>query len=109
MKHFVEFPLEEDEGSTILVEVEDSLQGGTQRGVLKPGQVAYEATQTFNTALRKAVRPTAVALIREFRNLPDPPEDVEVKFGIKMNMGVGAVITAGSEANFEVTLKWKKS
>ncbi|MEM9006516.1 MAG: CU044_2847 family protein [Cyanobacteria bacterium P01_F01_bin.86] len=105
MKQLVEFDLED--GSSILVEVEEPVQNATQRAALNPQKVAYKANQAFNAAIRHTIRPTAIAVVGEVRNLPDPPEEVEAKFGLKLSMSVGAVITAGSEANFEVTLKWK--
>ncbi|NEZ60350.1 CU044_2847 family protein [Adonisia turfae] len=104
MKQLVEFDLED--GNSILVEVEEPVKNATQRVSLSPNQVAYRASQAFNTAVRKAIRPTAVAVVNEIRDLPDPPQEVEVKFGMKLSMSVAAVIAAGSDANFEVTLKW---
>jgi hypothetical protein len=106
MKQLLEFLLGDD-GGTILVEVEEPAKVATQRVALGRDQLAYKAKESFNAALKKVVRPTAVALITEMRGLPDPPNEIEARFGIKMSMEVGAVITAGGESNFEITLKWK--
>lgn len=52
MKQLVEFKLED--GNTIMVEVEQpEAQGGTIRAGRKPGEIYYEATQTFEQALEK--------------------------------------------------------
>lgn len=104
MKQLVEFEL--DGGGSILVEVEEPVKTATQRVALKPDEIAHKAGQAFEVALQKAIRPTAIAVVNEIRDLPDPPQEVEAKFGLKLSMAVGAVITAGSDANFEVTLKW---
>jgi Trypsin-co-occurring domain 1 len=40
--------------------------------------------------------------------LSEPGDEVEVKFGVKLSGQVGAVVTAGAEATYEVTLKWSK-
>lgn len=107
MKQLVEFQLDED-GSTVLIEVEEPVQGATQRVALNPGRLAYKATQSFTGALAKSVKPVANALIREMRTLDEPPDEIQATFGLMMSMEAGAVITAGSSANFSVTLKWSK-
>jgi hypothetical protein len=39
--------------------------------------------------------------------LNEPPDQVEVKLGIKMTVGLGAIIASGSaDVNYEITLKW---
>jgi hypothetical protein len=36
----------------------------------------------------------------------EPADEIEVKFGVKLTGTIGAVLTAGGEASYEVTLKW---
>ena len=102
----VEFPLED--GTTILVEVEVSEEPGmipAARG--EPG-APEKAHQTFEAALDK-IRPAAQTIIKKLRALHDPPDEIEVEFGLKLNAQVGAFIAAaGTEANYKVTLTWKR-
>jgi len=66
------------------------------------------AGQTFEAALDK-IRPAAQAIIQKLRALHDPPDEIEVEFGLKLNAQAGAFIAAaGTEANYRVTLTWKR-
>ena len=105
MKSLVEFPM--DDGSTVLVEVDGAgTDGGpTKRGF---GDIATKATQTFEEALEK-IRPAAVAIIAKLQGLRVPPDQVGLEFGIKLTADAKAYIaSAGTEANFKVTLTWKR-
>lgn len=55
------------------------------------------------------VEPMASLIVNKLRNLNEPADEVEVKFGLKLNAEAGAIIAlAGAEANYEITLKWKR-
>ncbi|MFN3763514.1 MAG: CU044_2847 family protein, partial [Anaerolineae bacterium] len=55
------------------------------------------------------VRPVAEAVVRKLRGLSDPPDQVEVEFGLKLSAEAGAFLAAaGTEANYKVTLTWKR-
>ena len=104
MRQLVQFPLED--GGSILVEVE--MPEGTGMVPAARGEVAQRAQQTFEAALEK-VRPAAQAIIKKLRALHDPPDEIEVEFGLKMSAEAGAVVAAaGVEANYKVTLTWKR-
>lgn len=107
MTNLIEFPLED--GTTILVE---SNVSEPEVGLLDAGrqeQVIARATQTFEQALDR-VKPAASAIIQKIRSLHDAPDEVEVEFGLKLSADAGAfVASAGIDANYAVTLKWKKS
>ncbi|HEC35358.1 MAG TPA: hypothetical protein ENI39_02350 [Anaerolineae bacterium] len=106
MKRLVEFPLED--GGSILVEVEAGEAAGMVPAAATRG-VPERAQQTFEAALEK-VRPAAAAIIAKLRALHDPPDEIEVEFGLKMNAEAGAVVAAaGVEANYKVTLTWKRT
>ena len=108
MKPLVEFAL--DDGSSILIEVEDLPRMGADEGLVSiPGQqIIVKAQKSFSDALEK-IKPTAATIVDKVRSLPDPPDEVEVKFGIKMAAEARAVVAAASlEGNYEITLKWKK-
>jgi hypothetical protein len=105
MKRLIEFPLED--GATILVEAEVPEERGMipaargERGVLK-------AQQTFEAALDR-IRPAAQVLIQKLRALHDPPDEIQVEFGLSLNAQAGAFIAAAStEAHYKITLTWRR-
>lgn len=107
MKRLIEFPL--NDGSSVVVEVDEP---DVERGVAKaarPGEVAERAKETFEAALER-IRPAAATIIGKLRDLVDPPDEIEVEFGIKLTAEAGAVLaSAGVEANYRVTLTWKRT
>jgi hypothetical protein len=105
MKRLVEFPLEED-GTFMLVEVEETDQGGLVQASLS--ETIAKARITLEESLEK-VKPAAKHIIRQIRKLPDPPDEVQVSFGLKLSAEAGAVLaSASTEANYTVTLTWTR-
>jgi len=105
MKHLVEFLLED--GNSVLVEVDDSETGSVVRSG-RPTETITKAQKTFEEAIEK-VKPAASAIITKIRSLHDSPDEIEVEFGLKMSADAGAfVASTGIEANYKITLKWKK-
>jgi hypothetical protein len=105
VKHLVEFSLEG--GDTILVEVDEPGES-IGRVARRLGEIAVQAKQSFEDAVDK-IKPVAAIIITKLRSLSDQPDEVEVKFGLKMSAEAGAIIAvAGVEANYEITLKWKR-
>ena len=109
MKRLIEFQLAD--GDKIYVEVEETGEGGmvpASRGGRSVTDKADKARKTFEDALDK-IRPAAATIIGKLRDLHDPPDEIEVEFGLKMNAEFGAVVAAtGMEANYKVTLKWER-
>ena len=107
MKRLIEFRLKD--GSAIMVEVDEpKSEGGTVRG-LHAGTVTDKAKETFETALEK-IKPAAAAIITKLRDLSEAPDEIGVEFGIKLSAEAGAfVASTGAEANFKVTLIWKRN
>ena len=108
MNPLIEFAL--NDGSSILIEVKELPGMGADEGLVSlPGQqILVKAQKSFSDSLEK-IKPTAATIIDKVRSLPEPPDEVEVKFGIKMAAEAGAVVAAASlEGNYEITLKWKK-
>jgi hypothetical protein len=114
MTTLIEFPL--DGGGVVLVEgwepTRDSSLGVEEptRGLRRDTQeVVDRAGDTFEGALAR-IQPVAVSLIGGFRRLTDAPEEIEVCFGVQLRADFGAVIArAAAEANFNVTLRWKRN
>lgn len=105
MRRLIEFPLED--GSSVWVEVEEIERPGMVPAVREEG-VPERSQQTFEAALEK-VRSFAGAIINKLRALSDPPDEVEVEFGLKLNAKAGAILAiASTEANYRVTLTWKR-
>jgi hypothetical protein len=105
MKRLVEFELED--GGSILVEVEVLEEAGMVPAAAAR-EVPEKARQSFEAALEK-IRPAAQAIIAKLRALHDPPDEIEVEFGLKMSAEAGAVVAAtGLEANYRVTLTWRR-
>lgn len=101
MKRIVEFPLEN--GDCILVEVND-----TSDLIGRGEELPERAQKTFESALER-IKPVANTIINKMRSLNEPASEVEVKFGIKMAAGMGAIFASGSaDVNYEITLKWKQ-
>ncbi|MFN5514333.1 MAG: CU044_2847 family protein [Cyanobacteriota bacterium] len=103
MKQLIEYKLPDD--SVILIEVEEPPTSGPKL-VAKPGKQAIEAKETFLEALDN-LKPMIDAIKEKVSGLNDPADEVEVKFGVKLTGQLGAVITVGGEASYEITLRWK--
>ena len=111
MTHYIEFTTED--GGTILVEAaeEETYQPGVIKAGLKEQaeKTIAQAQATFEDGL-EVVRRNASAFIKKVRGLSDPPDEVEVSFGLKASGEVGnfAVANVGAEASYTVTLTWKR-
>jgi hypothetical protein len=111
VKRLVEFPSES--GEPILVEVEDVGFGGETRRGLSPSTVMERAQTSFEDAVEKA-RPMASSLVGKLRAIGDaagnPPDEMQVEFGIVLNAEAGAILASASAgANYKVTMTWKRS
>jgi hypothetical protein len=106
MRHLVEFPLQD--GGTILVQVDEPVPEGGIVKAASAGEVLEKAEQSFEDALDR-IKPAAATIISRLRGLSDPPDEIEVEFGLTLNAKAGAFIAAaGAEANYTVKLTWKR-
>lgn len=106
MKRLVEFPLEK--GGSVVVEIE-APEGLGMAPAGRIEEALERAGQTFEEALDK-IRPAVATVIQKLHALSDPPDKVEVEFGLKLSAQAGAVIAAAStEAHYKVTLTWNRS
>jgi hypothetical protein len=79
----------------------------TTRG-LGGGRLVERTQQSLDEVLAHA-QPAVTALLRQVREQEEPPDELEVEFGIQVSLEVGAYIAAaGSQANFRVTMRWLK-
>jgi hypothetical protein len=103
-KTLTQFSLED--GTTFLVEVDEPEGPAIARITLPSGQTVLKAQQTFEEALDK-IKPVASVIIAKLRDLNQPADEVEVKFGIKLTADAGAIFASiGTEVSYEITLKW---
>ncbi len=120
------------DGSSIVAEVDDdsyhppilppSAEGDSpgrlMRGGFNPAPAAasavatelvVRANDTFDTALER-IRSAADAMLIRLTSLTQPPDELTVEFGVKLNAETGAVIAkAATEANFTIHLKWSRA
>ncbi len=106
------------DGGTVLVEVDDQADDLVPKGgVVQAGLVGEAVGDTIKEVGTKfedamdAVRQNAQTIIDKVRGgLTDPPDEVEVVFGLKATGEVGnfAVAKAGVEANYSVKMTWKR-
>jgi len=102
------------DGGVVLVEVEG--EALPQEGVVKASRVgdkvrdAVEEVQTKFEDAMDAVRHNAQTIIAKVEGLSDKPDEVEVTFGLKATGEFGnfAVAKAGAEANYVITMTWKR-
>lgn len=105
MKRLVEFPLEG--GSSVLVEVEEADPDGGVVMAARKGEIE-NASQSFEAALEK-IKPAAAAVISKLRDMSESPDEIEMEFGLGLSARAGAFIaSAGTTANFKVTLTWRR-
>lgn len=111
MTDYIQFTTED--GATISVEAaeEETVEPGVVKAGLKEEaeKAVAEAKVSFERGL-EIVRYNADAFIKKVRGLHDPPNEVEMTFGLKATGEVGnfAVAKAGAEANYTVKLTWKR-
>jgi hypothetical protein len=100
----VRFPLAD--GGSVLVEIDE------QPGVSPAGRatgVLREARATFEKAIAE-VRDAAGAALAQFTAMTRAPDEVELKFGLKLDAEAGAIIArTGIQGQFEVKLKWRRA
>jgi hypothetical protein len=107
MKRLVKFTLKD--GSTVLIEAEEAEVEEETVRVSRPStsrKIVDSANQTFEESLG-IVKPVANTVLNRLNDLSKQPEEVKVSFGISMDLKAGMFITAGTGANFNVTLTWK--
>jgi hypothetical protein len=94
---------------TILVEFPD--RPGVRAVSLKDlstEELAEKSAQALDKAM-DTVRGMAVRSVKAVKDLTDPPDNIEVEFGIKLDAEAGAMVAkASTEASFNVTLTWQR-
>jgi hypothetical protein len=95
------------EVSHIVVEFES--RPGLQQVALSPDDIARKSAQAVDRAM-ETVRDMAGRVTTTLGALAEPPSQVAVEFGIKLDVEAGALIAkAGGEASITVKLAWDKA
>jgi alkanesulfonate monooxygenase SsuD/methylene tetrahydromethanopterin reductase-like flavin-dependent oxidoreductase (luciferase family) len=103
MAYLVEVPV--DGAPPVLMEVAEVDDGVVRAS--RPGEVVATAAESFQAALAR-FRPMASAMVTQFRELGERPQEISVEFGLKLTAEAGMVIAqTGGEANFKVSLVWR--
>jgi hypothetical protein len=116
MTQYIQFT--DKDGSTFLVEV-DKTEVSSEAGLpVKaglneiPGKAITAAQTLFEQAVDQVIQHNAKAFLQALRNLPvqDQPESMEVTFALKATgeLGNTAVARGTGEANYTITLTWKR-
>jgi len=116
MTKYIQFESGDENGGTVLVEVDEEEVSLSSEGLVKVGikEVLHNtvavAQNTFSNAIRKAIQYNVQGLIDAIHSLPEPPSEVEINFGLKITGEAGnvAVGKAGGEVNYTVKLSWKQ-
>jgi hypothetical protein len=91
----------------VLVEVTED-EPGIERAA-RENEVVVKARVSLEAAMEQ-VRAFANATLDKVQALVQPPEQVEVEFGIRLNAEVGAVIArTQAEGHLQVKLTWTRS
>lgn len=108
MSRYVEFAL--PDGSTVVIE-SDEPEVGVAKAAIDAGEVTKRAGQTFEQSAENARKSALVILDKIRHGLSDPPDEVEITFGLKASGDVGSLVVAkaGVEASYSVKLTWKKA
>ncbi len=111
MTRYIQFTTAD--GSTILVEAaeEETYQPGVVKAGLreKAQEAVSQAKASFDDGL-EVIRHNADGFIKKVRGLSDPPDEVEITFGLKATGELGnfAVAKASAEASYAVKMTWKR-
>ncbi|MFG3257987.1 CU044_2847 family protein [Streptomyces sp. NPDC048172] len=108
--HVVEIPLEGgDGGDVVRVEIRDTGKGGPVPVGRGGERVAARASRSLG-AMLGTVAPVAQSFVERFRELPDPPDEMTVDFGVTLSAQADLVVAnSAAEANFSVSLTWHRS
>jgi hypothetical protein len=114
MAHYIKY--QTADGGFVLVEVEGEAPAAAQGGVVKVSRVGdaiQDTVQEVQVKLEDAVdvvQRGARIIIDKVKGLSDPPDEIEVTFGLKAagELGNFAIAKASAEANYTVKMMWQR-
>jgi hypothetical protein len=106
MAFLIEVPL--NGSASVVMEIDAEEDSAIVRSS-RPGEIVATAAQSLDTALQR-LKPMAETLVTRLRDVGERPDEIGIEFGLKMSMEAGLVVAHTSgEANFKVTLQWKRA
>lgn len=112
MTQYIQFPMAD--GDTILVEVsakEEKVAGLVKAGLgEKVKEAVVKVRDTFEETMLETVRRNVEAFVKMMRDLPDPPAEAELTFGVNAaaEAGYSAIAKASGESSYTIKLTWKQ-
>jgi hypothetical protein len=103
MKRLVEFSLED--GNTALIEAVDLNYNEEiiHASPISSQEIIKVTNKKFEEYI-ETINPVADAILNKLKNLHSKPEEIEVSFGINVDLKAGMFISANAGSNFNVTL-----
>jgi hypothetical protein len=96
------------DGTRVVIEVEESRTGAVTRGG-RAQDLIMKADGTLEQALHR-LGPVTAAAFAQLRDLANPPDEIDIEFGVKLSADFGAIIArTGGEANFRISLRWRRA
>ncbi len=118
MSNYIQFETDNPDSPPVLIEVEEEEVTPGDGGLVKVGIMqdalqgaVAKAQKTFSAAIKTAIRQNVQVFIEAVNDLPEPPTEVEISFGLKATGEAGnvAIGKIGGEVNYTVKLAWKKT
>jgi hypothetical protein len=109
VNYLLNVPLESSD--PLVIEISDGQLTGVMPSA-RPGEIVATANQSLNSALARLqpmIQAIAQATVAKLRDSAECPDDFGVEFGVKMAVDAGLVVAHTSgEANFKVTMQWRR-
>jgi hypothetical protein len=102
--------LQVETGQIVLVEVSTEFpeKGTRTTRVGRSEDLHSQAKHSFEKAL-DVIKPLSDTIAKKIKELALQPDETTLEFGLKLNFSGSIVVaSASSEANFKISMKWKK-
>jgi Trypsin-co-occurring domain 1 len=120
MASYLRFASEEEEAAAVLVEVDTAVDlpvdmeqnaGLRQWARDQAGEAVAVAQSGFELAVRQAVGLNVRAFLAAAKALEEPPDEMEITFGLKATGEVGnlAVGKVAGESNYQIRMTWRRT
>src|SRR4051794_8814208 len=93
-------------GANVVVDQRDDDLGLAE--VARSGDTIMSSTP-LDTAIRALIDSVADAFLSGISDSDARPDDLSVRFGIRLHYRSGAVLTTGDASHFDVTMSWTRA
>jgi hypothetical protein len=106
MSHLVEFSLDAEGQTKVLVEISAPAPSQGQARVGLGGTVVVRANEAFDAAVA-GIKPIAETIMAQLTNLLKNADEISVEFGVKLSANAGVILAGTSaEGNCKISIKW---